>query len=188
MSVRHNVHQDVHPSITIAWELQVTSRLLSLTCTPLSSQGAHLNIGLGHSFLRHIERSRALVYIIDASGSDGRDPCEDLSDLLSELECYKAGMTNRVCFFPMQFFKMETNAIIFVFIGPRWLLVRSCPCVSHFFSEKSLTAGFSTRQQDRHARGRGKRSSAPGNVRYECAEELSFFSVASGCNCFEGVA
>ena len=59
-------------------------------------QGAHLNIGLGHSFLRHIERSRVLVYIVDAAGCDGRDPVQDLDDLRHELRCYQPDMPLKV--------------------------------------------------------------------------------------------
>lgn len=53
-------------------------------------------MGLGHSFLRHVERSRVLVYIVDVSSGSGRDPCEDLADLRRELECYKEGMSQKV--------------------------------------------------------------------------------------------
>jgi GTP-binding protein len=55
-------------------------------------EGAHLNIGLGHSFLRHVERSRVLVYVIDLAG---RNPSRDLAILRQELEAYKPGLTRR---------------------------------------------------------------------------------------------
>ncbi|PVV01913.1 hypothetical protein BB560_003650 [Smittium megazygosporum] len=55
-------------------------------------KGAHLNKGLGHSFLKHIERSKILAYVIDLSKEN---PWEDLRDLKSELELYKTGLTNR---------------------------------------------------------------------------------------------
>ncbi|RIB05928.1 obg family GTPase CgtA [Gigaspora rosea] len=54
--------------------------------------GAHKNIGLGHSFLRHIERSRVLVYVIDLSGID---PWEDWKVLRNELELYKKRLTEK---------------------------------------------------------------------------------------------
>ena len=57
--------------------------------------GAHDNRGLGHDFLRHIERTRALVYVIDAAGVDGRDPVEDLRQLRTELELYSPGLSSR---------------------------------------------------------------------------------------------
>ena len=49
---------------------------------------AHQNRGLGIAFLKHIERSSALVYIIDISGSEGRDPFEDFQTLQKELGAY----------------------------------------------------------------------------------------------------
>jgi len=53
-------------------------------------QGAHQNIGLGHSFLRHIERCRVLVYVIDLASNE---PWNDLETLKFELEAYKKGLT-----------------------------------------------------------------------------------------------
>ena len=41
-------------------------------------EGAWQGTGLGHQFLRHVERCRMLVHIVDVSGSEGRDPKEDL--------------------------------------------------------------------------------------------------------------
>ena len=55
-------------------------------------EGAHRNVGLGHRFLRHIERSKLLVYVIDLAGDA---PWKDLSVLKRELELYQAGLTNR---------------------------------------------------------------------------------------------
>ncbi len=53
-------------------------------------EGAHQNLGLGHKFLRHIERCKALVILIDMAGSDGRQPWDDYKKLLKELELYDA--------------------------------------------------------------------------------------------------
>lgn len=51
--------------------------------------------GLGHDFLRHIERTSGLLFVLDAAGNDGRDPCEDLVRLVAELEAYEPGLSGR---------------------------------------------------------------------------------------------
>ena len=50
--------------------------------------GASEGVGLGHTFLRHIERTRLLVHLIDISGLEGRDPVEDFSAIMHELKAY----------------------------------------------------------------------------------------------------
>ncbi len=57
--------------------------------------GAHRNIGLGHEFLRHIERTKALLYVLDMAGVDGRNPVDDLKVLQNELELYMKGLSTR---------------------------------------------------------------------------------------------
>lgn len=57
--------------------------------------GAHLNVGLGHYFLRHIERTKLLLYVIDMAGVDGRKPIEDYRILKNELEQYMEGLSDR---------------------------------------------------------------------------------------------
>jgi len=51
-------------------------------------EGAADGIGLGHDFLRHIERTRLLIHVLDISGSEGRNPCEDFDAIMHELEQY----------------------------------------------------------------------------------------------------
>lgn len=51
-------------------------------------EGAAEGAGLGHRFLRHVERTRVLVHVVDLSGSEGRDPLEDLAVISGELERY----------------------------------------------------------------------------------------------------
>ncbi|EEG78129.1 GTPase ObgE [Dethiobacter alkaliphilus] len=50
--------------------------------------GAHQGVGLGHDFLRHVERTRLLVHIVDAAGVDGRDPVDDYHQINDELRLY----------------------------------------------------------------------------------------------------
>jgi GTP-binding protein len=58
--------------------------------------GAHQNVGLGHYFLRHIERTKLLIYVIDMAGVDGRTPWEDYEILRKELDAYMKGLSDRV--------------------------------------------------------------------------------------------
>ena len=51
-------------------------------------EGAHQNVGLGHAFLRHIQRCKVLVLLLDMAGTDGRAPWDDYKQLLHELEMY----------------------------------------------------------------------------------------------------
>jgi GTP-binding protein len=52
-------------------------------------EGAHRGAGLGHQFLRHLERTKVLVHLVDVSGESGRDPVEDLDILRRELELFQ---------------------------------------------------------------------------------------------------
>jgi Obg family GTPase CgtA len=60
--------------------------------------GASEGRGKGHEFLRHLERTKALLYIVDAAGMDGRDPLTDFETLVNELSAYGNGdLLNRKC-------------------------------------------------------------------------------------------
>ena len=58
-------------------------------------EGAGEGAGLGHQFLRHVERCRMLVQIVDVSGSEGRDPIEDFKTINSELEKFNPELARR---------------------------------------------------------------------------------------------
>ncbi len=58
-------------------------------------EGASDGIGLGHEFLRHVERCRMLVHIVDAAGSEGRDPIEDFNIINGELEKFDPQLATR---------------------------------------------------------------------------------------------
>ena len=58
-------------------------------------EGASEGVGLGHEFLRHIERTRLLLHVVDASGIEGRNPLEDFDIINSELVKYNLDLENR---------------------------------------------------------------------------------------------
>lgn len=59
-------------------------------------EGAAEGAGLGHRFLRHVERTRVLVHVVDLSGSEGRDPLEDLAVIRGELERYAPQLNEKL--------------------------------------------------------------------------------------------
>ena len=58
-------------------------------------EGASQGVGLGHEFLRHIERTKVLIHIIDGAGVEGRDPVEDIRAINAELEAYNPDLMKR---------------------------------------------------------------------------------------------
>ena len=58
-------------------------------------EGASDGIGLGYEFLRHIERTKVLIHVIDAAGSEGRDPLDDINKINHELAAYNPQLSKR---------------------------------------------------------------------------------------------
>lgn len=58
-------------------------------------EGASEGVGLGHEFLRHIDRCRLLVHVVDVAGSEGRDPLEDLDTINRELAAFNPELASR---------------------------------------------------------------------------------------------
>jgi len=65
---------------------------LTVCDVPGLIEGAHRDVGLGHSFLRHVRRCKALVILLDMAATDGHAPWDDYRQLLRELELYDAEM------------------------------------------------------------------------------------------------
>ena len=58
-------------------------------------EGASEGLGLGHEFLRHIERTRVMIHVVDAASTEGRDPLEDIEAINNELKNYNADITQK---------------------------------------------------------------------------------------------
>jgi GTP-binding protein len=83
----------LHPIIgTLEYEDYKTLRIADI---PGLIEGAHQGVGLGHDFLRHIERTRFLLFVIDMAGTDGRDPTDDYRSLRREMKRYRADLDTR---------------------------------------------------------------------------------------------
>lgn len=83
----------LHPQIGIVEYADF--KRLTVCDVPGLIEGAHENVGLGHAFLRHIERCKVLVILVDMAGTDGREPWDDYRQVLTELEKYDPGMLER---------------------------------------------------------------------------------------------
>jgi GTP-binding protein len=83
----------LHPTVGVL-EYDDYSRI-TVADIPGLIEGAHDNVGLGHAFLRHIERTHLLIYVLDMGGVDGRNPWDDFKNLRNELELYMKGLSSR---------------------------------------------------------------------------------------------
>jgi GTP-binding protein len=83
----------LHPQIGIVEYTDL--HRLTVCDVPGLIEGAHRNVGLGHEFLRHIERCKVLVLLLDMAATDGRAPWDDYKSLLSELDLYDPALLQR---------------------------------------------------------------------------------------------
>ncbi len=80
----------LHPIIgTVIYE---DYRKIRVADIPGLIDGAHEGIGLGHDFLRHVERTNYLLFVLDMGGTDGRNPTDDFHNLQEELFLYKESL------------------------------------------------------------------------------------------------
>ncbi len=86
----------LHPVVGVI-EYDDFSRI-TIADIPGLVEGAHENVGLGHQFLRHIERTKVLVYVLDMACTDDRNPLDDFNALREELEFYHEGITETESF------------------------------------------------------------------------------------------
>ena len=84
----------LHPKVGVIEYPEAYERLL-LADIPGLISGAHQNRGLGHRFLRHIERCPLLLLILDMAGTDGRSPLDDYTQLLEELAAYHPALLEK---------------------------------------------------------------------------------------------
>ncbi|MFF2887133.1 GTPase ObgE [Paenibacillus sp. NPDC057967] len=71
------------------------SRSFVMADLPGLIEGAHEGVGLGHEFLRHVERTRVIIHVIDMAASEGRDPYEDWQKINAELSLYNEKLAER---------------------------------------------------------------------------------------------
>ena len=83
----------LHPQVGIVECPQY--RRLTVCDVPGLIEGAHNNVGLGHAFLRHIQRCKVLVLLVDIAGTDGREPWDDYNQLVKELGLYDPALLEK---------------------------------------------------------------------------------------------
>lgn len=83
----------LHPSVGVV-EYSDAERV-TVADIPGLIDGASENRGLGHAFLKHIERTKLLLYVVDGPGSEGRNPVDDLKCLFKELKLYNPDLLKK---------------------------------------------------------------------------------------------
>ena len=86
----------LHPIIGVVDFVEY--RRATIADIPGLIEGAHRGLGLGHEFLRHITRCSILLFVVDAAGSEGRNPVEDLQQLRRETDLYDPTLSQRPWF------------------------------------------------------------------------------------------
>ena len=81
------------PNLGVVWVEDGVSFVMA--DIPGIIEGASEGAGLGHDFLRHVDRCRLLVHVVDVSGSEGRDPVEDFDAINAELKQYSPDLAER---------------------------------------------------------------------------------------------
>jgi GTP-binding protein len=75
--------------------VEVDTQTFVVADIPGLIEGAHTGVGLGHDFLRHIERTRLLIHVVDAAGTEDRDPLDDYRQINEELRLYQPQLAER---------------------------------------------------------------------------------------------
>lgn len=83
----------LYPNLGVVWVDEGVSFVMA--DIPGIIEGASEGAGLGHDFLRHIDRCRLLVHVVDVSGSEGRDPAADFDAINAELSQYSPDLAKR---------------------------------------------------------------------------------------------
>ena len=83
----------LYPNLGVVYVTEGTSFVMA--DIPGIIEGASEGVGLGHDFLRHVERCRLLLHVVDVSGSEGRDPVEDFDAINAELSQYSPDLATR---------------------------------------------------------------------------------------------
>jgi GTP-binding protein len=141
-----------YPFTTLAPNLGVVQvnedRTIVVADIPGLVPGAHKGVGLGTQFLRHIERTNLFVHLIDASGSDGRDPLQDYRDIMLELEEYDRSQAQQEGFRPLATRQQIVilNKIDVISADRREELVETFRRAGIEARELSAATGFGTRE------------------------------------------
>lgn len=75
--------------------VEVDTQTFVVADIPGLIEGAHAGVGLGYDFLRHVERTRLLIHVLDAAGTEGREPLDDWRQIEAELRLYQPELAER---------------------------------------------------------------------------------------------